>query len=501
MERLKKDILGFKLPLYIATALLLIAGYLIINNYYIDVYSIHLLMLVSVFGLVLFAARKGRYQILSDDEILFYIVLAGCIVRIGYTLYNSAYVRAHDMSGFEDLYGVSKASYLMQLVQLHQLPQSNDVQLYHQPFSYIVSAVFCLAVQPFLKSDDVFYLGNAGKLASCFASCGILFMIPKLCRCLEMKEKGIRYTTLLVAAFPVFFLISGRIGEDAFSCFFALAAILYTLYWHKEASLKNTVFLAVIYGLGLQTNLSCALPAVFTVMVFIYHLASEKEKRGRLLCLYVLFGVISLPLGLWFYIRNYVLFGQSFTYIYPQVVGSDIWCGDVSLWNRYKLLDIKNILASPFNDPYSDYNLATYFLKSELFGEFTFSIPVWVPYILLAVNLLITAFAAGYCIYGAVKRRLEKNRCFIIGIALFDILFVMYSFWKYPFGCSMDARYFTVITVLKAVIIGFFLSDAEIMEQKKQGPAAKAEAVFSTALQYLIMIFAVFSFAMFCFIV
>lgn len=501
MKRLKKDILGFRLPVYLVTAFLLIAGYLIITNYYIGVCSIHLFMIVSVFGLLLFAVKKSLNQALSDDEILFFIVFAGCIVRIGYTLYNSSYIRAHDMSGFEDLYGVSKASYLMQLVQLHQLPESNEVQLYHQPFSYIVSAAFCLAVQPFLKSEDVFFLGNAGKLASCFASCGILFMTPKLCRCLKMKERGTRYTILLVAAYPVFFLISGRIGEDAFSGFFSLAAILYTLYWHKESSLKNTILLAVIYGLGVQTNLSCCLPAVFTGIVFVYHLLSEKEKRRRLLCFYVIFGVIALPLGLWFYIRNYILFGQSFTYIYPQVVGSDIWCGDVSLWNRYKPLDIKNVLTSPFNFPYLDYNLSTYFLKSELFGEFTFSIPVWVPYVLLAVNLLITAFAVCYCIYGAAKRSLERSRYFIMGITLFDILFVMYSFWKYPFGCSMDARYFTVITVLKAVIIGFFLSDAEEKGQKTVGQSAKAEAAFSVFLQYLIIIFAVFSFAMFCFVV
>ena len=337
-------------------------------------------------------------------------------------------------------------------------------------------------------------MGSAGKLAPCLASCGILFLTPKLCKVTSIPQKAIVVITILVATYPAFFLVSGRIGEDAFSCYFAMAEILYSIYWYRKPTIKNSICLALFYGFGVSTNLTCCLPAILTIIFFCIRLKKDKEFRGVYLLRIGLFALISLPLGLWYYVRSYILFGISFTYTFPQTVGGPLWRGDYSLWDRFKILDLKNIIASPFAFPYSDFNLPTYMLKSELFGEFLYEVNTEILYTLLILNIIFTGLAFFFLIRTLVKKTFESNYLSLYLMFLVYFIFTIYSYWKYPFGCSMDARYFLIYTILKIFFFGIWYG--KIIEKKEK----KLYMMFSKFICICVYIFAMLSSAMFCII-
>lgn len=104
----------------------------------------------------------------------------------------------------------------------------------------------------------------------------------------------------------------------------------------KEKNWKNTLLLAVIYGLGMMTKISMATLAVFTAVVFArsFFKACKTGTWKGLLLKYAVFGAISLPLGLWYSLRNYLLFRQPLTYVLEMSRDSALYTGDRSIWQR-----------------------------------------------------------------------------------------------------------------------------------------------------------------------
>ena len=119
---------------------------------------------------------------------------------------------------------------------------------------------------------------------------------------------------------------------------------------------------------------------------------------------------------------------------------------------------IKNIFVTPYADPYTDFNLPAYLMKSELFGEFHYQAPLWLPTILLMLNVALSFGAAAYGIFLLINQKREnagKNRILIWGL-LFG-LFAAWSYFRYPFGCTMDCRYYMMLPICKAMLLTLFL--------------------------------------------
>lgn len=95
------------------------------------------------------------------------------------------------------------------------------------------------------------------------------------------------------------------------------AEFLWTLYWKKNSNWKNTLFLALLYGLGVMTKISCAIVAVYTIIVFLGKLWRSSNKKDIVgwMKKYFCFGAVSLPLGLWYSVRNYIKFQQPLSYV------------------------------------------------------------------------------------------------------------------------------------------------------------------------------------------
>lgn len=412
-------------------------------------------------GAAIFSIRYGAGKG-SVKETCRWIIFMGCVMRIGYLLYTPCTMRGHDLWELT-LEACGKAGYVLQIAVNGQLPPGYELQYYQQPLFFILGGLWAKGVNVLLTlrgQSDFLVLADVSRWVACAASCLILPVASRLFDLFEIRDYGKCFGMMLVSFSPVFYLMGGWIGEDSLLVLFMALALLVTGYYEKQPSYKNIILLALIYGFGMMTKISMAVPALYTSYVFGKMLWKEMHK-GKLLKQFALFAVISLPLGLWFNVRNLILYGQPLFYVLKQDVEGSLYTGGSSYIARFFLPDIGNLLRTPYANPLDDYNLVSYLLKSELFGEFTYQVPAWIPVILLFLHVMINLCIIWYLIKIWRKReRWEYSRKLLIWYAGI-LVFSAFSYLTNPFGCTMDYRYYAVLSVVKGLLWGQFLEQRE----------------------------------------
>ncbi|MDD3253617.1 MAG: glycosyltransferase family 39 protein [Lachnospiraceae bacterium] len=443
-----------------------------------------------VFGIALIQYHMFMYHQKKWSLELLYksIILFGFAMRIGYMLYTGCEVREHDLRDLTSN-GGGHAGYILTLIETGKLPNSNDLQYYQQPLFYILGSYASRIINSALRCTEPYFLVDAAKVVSCCFSCFTLLAAGKLGEILKLDKTAKVISIALIAFLPGFYLTGGSVVGDAQTAFFMTAAFLYTCRWHEKQSWKNILVLAVIYGLGMMTKISCGIMAIFTAGVFALVLWNHRKSHelGAIFGKYLAFGCISFPLGLWYSLRNYRLFGQTLGYVLRISEESKIYTGDHSLVQRFILPDIPNLLHSPYGDAWSDYNLPVYLIKSSLFGEFSYEISDWIPVILMLSGLILSVIVVISIIHQLRRRKTDVYGTFAaiaFGIVLSS---TVYFYYQYPFGCSMDFRYVLVLGVLGALLVG------------KEFAAEKREWMRRVIVAET-MIYSVFSCLMFLFI-
>ena len=443
-------------------------------------------------GLILFHFRVRKVPD-KTEELIRLMLFAGLVMRIGYMLYTDAYTRPHDIAGGHD-------SYILQIMQNFQLPQDNHGQFYQQPVYYIISAIVSAVVNAILgTSEDPHALVNAAKIVSCFASCSVLLMVPKLCKELELDRRAEPVVLAITAFLPEFYLLAGRVGPDSLSVYLMMLALLLTIRWFKSQTFPLTIQLAVVYGLAISTKISCAVFAIFTAVLMLIKLvqAIKQKKAAPLLAKLGVFGCISLPLGMWYCIRNLVRFDQPFNYVYPLPITCDLYCGDHSIASRFLYFSMENLKLRPYANPWEDYNYPMYLVKCSVFGEFQYGVPEWVSYGLVLVNfalILLSLFAMIYVI--CCTKEKPMLRFGIPALWMFMYGFSINFNINYPFGCTMDFRYI----VPTAIFGGLYLSVAynSSLEEHKNQFASGAAKVVRCLIPSLTALFSALSVYMYC---
>ena len=396
-----------------------------------------------------FTSKKVNAR--ADTRVITLLIMAGCFLRIWYVIETPVTLRGHDIWELSP-YGMGKAAYLLRLVEWGKLPDSYELQFYQQPFYYLISALVAVIMRGTTGITEEAFLVNAGKVVSCAASCCSLYVSERLLREFCSNTKAVCYGTAVLSFTPAFWLTGGRLGEDALTFFFMASVILGTIRWEKNPDWKHTILLALLYGCGMMTKISLAFPAFYTAYRF------WKNRKIKLFIPKIgAFALISLPLGMWYSIRNYILFAQPIGYVLPQSGTLDR--SNYSYVARFLSFDIRNWLGSPYADPFSDYNFPVYLLKTELFGEFTYEMPEWIPTVLLLASTLLTMGCVGIGIRRIFrwKRSGEDKRPLVFGLLFGG--YAVISYLKLPYGCSMDFRYYMMLAVCKVLMLCGFLGE------------------------------------------
>lgn len=449
---------------YIAVILAVPAAYLLaravgLENRGMENFRTGILGLMTIGMIVLIKTmvrmEEKENEASQEQQMVGLILIMGVIIRVTYMLYTPCDVRSHDLWDF-DTASYGHAAYILNIMQEGHLPETNLIQFYQQPFFYLAGSVMSWFINGILGTRDGYSLVDATKTVSCIASCISLLAARAIFEECGLTGRGLCRAMLILAFLPVYFLTGGGVAPDALAGMFMILACLYTIRWTKCRSWKNTVILALIYGCGMMTKISCATLALITAIVFIISLirAVREHSWKELVLKYIVFGMISLPLGLWYSIRNYILFAQPLNYVLELEKNNSLYTGNISIPQRLLVVKLSNLLSDPYTKVRGDYNLPAYALKSSLFGEFYYNTWGWVSVLLLLSAFLLAAFCTLAVIRCIVYQRQDRWCRFMLLAAGIFYGSIAIFYLRYPFGCSMDFRYMLFLPVPMAYLFG-----------------------------------------------
>lgn len=424
------------------------------TNFTESIMQVCLLLVTSVF--IIYMMREQK-KLQKEEALLVFIMCVGIIMRVGYTMYTPWYLRGHDLGNLStDADATGHCAYILHLFQW-ELPSTNEYQFYHPPLYHFLAAL-TMHISGWLSGKtDGAELIEAAKLVSCMASIGVLYQVKEILKENHLLGRAGNIVMLLVACLPNYYLMAGRINNDSLVFFFMVLIVRYTIKWYRRPDYKNTIILALGFGLGIMTKVSCGTMALFTGIVMLIKLYQTVKNHMYVSMLkkFVLFGSISGILGLWYPLRNYVLFHQPLNYVAEILITNPVYCGDHSLTERLSLLYDFTGERTLYNYSMDDYNLLGYFLRSAVFGEFEFSVTEWVAHWLFVVNGILALAALVSMIYCLIK--VNNHRSVMFGLAFVWLIQVGSFIWfniGYPFACTMDYRYIPITTVIGAIFLG-----------------------------------------------
>lgn len=414
--------------------------------------GICLALCLAFFGVLLLQKKRDK-----TESLIAFLLLCGVVMRIGYMLYTNILLRGHDISNFDQK---GHLDYVYQIYLTWRLPDTNVSQFYHPPFQHILEAIV-VKVYSFIRPDtEPIALFEAAKIVPCFATCASLFVCQSICRTLKLPPRAIALALAVIAFQPTFYLFSSSINNDALMTFFYLLAVLYTIRWYYEPSMKHILLLALAIGCGMMTKISVATVAFFTGLVFLVVLIRKWKEHNQkpLVGQFAAFLGISMPLGLWYPIRNWLKFGQPLNYVL-DINMAELFCGDKSVWKRFFSLPIGQLFDPLYCQPFGDYRLWLYTVKCSVFGEYSFDQHTWLAKLLIATNvvLILLSLAAMATILFSGKKHSPMIRFGLFILWLIQIGFFILFNWQYPYGCTMDFRYIVPTAVIGAIYLGLML--------------------------------------------
>lgn len=423
----------------------------------------HLMILIGIGVLILAFCKRLSYKGLVSV-----ILLAGLVMRIGFVLYKPSYTAYHDLGEITTVGYYGHASYILKIFETGALPLENKGQYYHPPLFHILAACAMKVTGKVLRITDEVYLFESAKIISCAATCFTFLTARKILKELELGKTAF-VTALSICAFlPIHYMLGGWVNNDALVTFFMTWIILYTIRWFKNPGYANIVFLALGFGFGIFSKISCALFAAFTgsFMLVKLVLAVRGGTWKPLIGQFAVFALIAMPIGLYYPIRNYLMFGQGLNFVLRP--GDNVYCGEHGFVERFVLFPVSRLLSPVYLNPFEEYNLNFYLVKSAVVGEFEYHhVEEWPAAVLVVCNLILVVqsvfSAAAVCVQGfkekAVTSSVRAQFLFLGLPGLWLWIYVNHLILnvRLPYGCTMDFRYIVPTSLLGAVYLGLYV--------------------------------------------
>ena len=290
------------------------------------------------------------------------------------------------------------------------------------------------------------------QIWSLLFSAGLIIITDKIFEKLKINNHWRYLGDLIIASHPSLIIFSGSINNDCLLVFLQALIILELIIWYRDSSYKNIIILAITTGLCVMTKANGAIMAIPILYVFIKKfiiLYKDKKISKKFFYQMGLFLIISLPIGLWFQVRNMILFDT----VKIPTPNERLSLREIPLIKRLLGFNIMNLFR--FVDFESDYNIFILILKTTVFGEFSYNDMLFIIPMLLVTNILLIIIGLFYIItYIFKKKNFIINILFITWITslIMEIIFNI----KYPYICTANFRYI-VISLLPGIIMPIFM--------------------------------------------
>lgn len=417
---------------------------------------------------------------IKKNKVFIIIFLLALIIRMIFIIKYPLSKAQHDVNGENGHF-----SYIQTIFIQNRLPSTNQYQYYQPPLHHFISAMWLKVFSKVIKSYTT--LIESLQFVPLIYSMLLLIVVNKMLKELKIKDKYKNLILVIMAFHPTFTILSGSINNDMLSILLIFCTLYELIKWYKKSDMVNTIILAIVTGLAVMAKTSGAivsLPIMYIFLLQFYRAIKKGDKRKiwQYIGMYCVFGIISLSLGLWYPIRNYILFKQPILYILDPN-NQKLYVGDKSLLSRF--VPFSKELLIQYADPYEHYNIPTFLIKSSLFGEWTWTTSYICKYIYvfaLFANIAIIVFSIVAIIREMTsnrKRDLIYRNIFLI-LYFFNIISFISMNIKLPYGCSMDFRY-----IVPTIFIGIYFIGLQLRKIQNE---AKNKLIYRTLMQISIVL-------------
>lgn len=437
-------------------------------------------------GIYLFVRKK-----LTDRLTALLLMGMGYCLRMGYILVTPYYRRQHDVCRFAD--GEGHAGYIAYLYENLHLPDFDvrDVyQFYHPPLHHSIAAAWMHLLTA--CGFEFEYAGECVQFLTFAYSCLCMVIFYRILRHFRLKGAAMAIPLAIIAFHPTFILLAGSINNDILSITFMLASVLLTLQWYREPKLSTILKLALTIGLGMMTKLSVWMVAPAAAAAFLIVLIRNCRKFLPYIKQFVLFGIICVPLGLGWGIRNFLGWGVPITYVPMLSDSSEQYVGNIPILQRIFDFSPKQWTYvydcfTIYDQPYNEYNPLIGLLKTAMFDELinTDRFPKLAGFgetlFYSQIPLIILSLIA---IIGVFRHRSKRIDIFEKGMPMLTYLITFISYYafcmKYTHVCTQNIRYATPLIFIGCLFLGLHMCSKHYPKALKIAAGAFT-AVFAIA--------------------
>lgn len=437
---------------------------------------------IALLAAVFAAVFIRRFFTLDFRVIIALLMLLGIIIRLIYVLYTGYRDRQHDVGFFNWTWG--HANYIEYWynngLKLPDFNVTTKWQYYHPPLHHWLMALLLRVLTTMNVEYDT--ACEALQMLPMLYSSLLMIVCYRIFRMAGLKDNPLIAATALVCFHPTFILFGGSFNNDMLMTLLMAAAMMWGLRWYRHPVIANIIPLAICIGLSMMTKLSGWMVAPAVAFLFLIILIRNIKKPLRFIGQYAVFGVICVPLGLWWQIRNWVKFQVPVTFVHRLSNSSPIYLGNYDVSER-----LLNFGGRPFyyvydaftdyGAQYNEYNPTMGLFKTAMFDEGNNSITaehfpqirVTAP-ILYWISVVLFLLCFGCLVYALMKKSKilsSVERAYFALLAGVQLICYYWFCFSYPFTCTMNIRYCMTLIPLCAMGLGLVLSKESNSKQAK----------------------------------
>lgn len=403
-----------------------------------------------------------KLKVYKEKYGIFFAFLSIFALSLGYITYTPFWSRQHDSRSFVDYQFGGHFGYIGYIFYNNHLPIGSPKDywcFFNPPLFYIISAIF-MKIQTLFNFTIEEGLENLQILSLLYTTIFNIF-VYKILKEVNIK-KSIIFLILFVGLSPAMIIMSGSLNNDILSIMLSTIAIFYTIQWYKTDSLKDLIKIAFAISFAIMTKISTALIAIAIACVFLTKVIQNKKEIIKYIKYFSLFALISLPIGLWFPIKNLVLFDIPITYVQSVDLDNDANISSYSVFERiFKISDGQlNSVNVNMSKENAEYNLLITTLKSYLVDEYIdYSenniLHICVPLIFCVSIGIILLFITNLIYVFKNYKKINNNWIlFFLLLFILEIISYLKFCFDFPFTFTMNFRYIVPTLISYSVITG-----------------------------------------------
>ena len=430
--------------------------------------------MLSVLAVVLYVVLMFYFVVLQNkrekDIILAFILTGGFLLRAIYVLAAPYDITNHDVGYFmgfdtnESRWG--HFGYIEYLYKNHHLPDFDPMErweFYQPPFFHTVCAVVLGLARLLNISEPLCYEGLQSVSLLCASM--TVWACYKILQEFGISDKWLLWIVGFLSIHPFFLIMATSLNNDCMvMCWMALA-ILCTLRWYKAPTLKNIMPIALTVGLAMFTKLNGAIISFAIGSVFLAVLYQNRQNSLKLLGQFAAFLAVCVPIGLFWPIRNMIIYDAPLIYFQHMSIESGQHIVNQTLGSCFGIPTLQQ-LSHPFIlwDPELERNAWVMLLRTSLYDELQgsglFSAAalglLWIG-ILLAIFMNI-GFVWSICKKAFVSPILKIFLIIGYGALLFN--YMKYAFGD-PFICNMNFRFIHISIIFPCIGAAIWLQNCQ----------------------------------------